>query len=93
MKPFAQLSSSSERHHRGVGLGLTIVQRNVAAIGGKLELRPTSGHGARFIVMVPAKTSTPKEKATRMPRRNFLHNRPAVLNARPLAATAAAGTF
>jgi signal transduction histidine kinase len=54
MKPFAQLSNSSERHHRGVGLGLTIVQHNVAAIGGKLELHSTPGKGARFVVTVPA---------------------------------------
>jgi signal transduction histidine kinase len=92
MNPFAQLSNSSERHHRGVGLGLTVVQRNVAAIGGKLELHSTAGHGARFIVTVPAKTPAANEKASREPRLNLRHS-PAVLHTTPSAEAPAAKTF
>ena len=54
-KPFAQLSNSSARRYRGLGLGLAVVQRNVAALGGRLELRPGAGSsGSDFIVEIPA---------------------------------------
>jgi signal transduction histidine kinase len=92
MKPFAQLSKASECHHRGVGLGLTVVQRNVAAIGGKLELHSTAGHGARFIVTVPAKTPAANERASREPRLNLRHS-PAVLHTTPSAEAPAAKTL
>jgi signal transduction histidine kinase len=93
MKPFAQLSNSSERRHRGVGLGLTVVQHNVAALEGKLELRSTPGHGASFLVTVPAKSPIVKEKAMRIPRPNFRRTAPSVLHARPVAKAVAARIF
>jgi two-component system, sensor histidine kinase len=52
-EPFAQLSRSSTRRFRGVGLGLAIVQQNVARLGGTVELRSTPGHGAAFFVRFP----------------------------------------
>jgi signal transduction histidine kinase len=65
IEPFAQLSASNARRYRGVGLGLTIVQRNVAALGGKLELRPGAGHGTTLLVRIPVK----RGPATRRGRR------------------------
>ena len=35
-EPMVQLSQSSIRRHRGLGLGLTVVQRNVKGLGGRL---------------------------------------------------------
>lgn len=52
-KPFTQLSKASVRRFRGLGLGLAVVQRNLKALGGTLELHPAAGHGATFIVRVP----------------------------------------
>jgi len=52
-QPFAQLSRSSTRRFRGVGLGLAIVRQNVAMLGGTLELCSTPGHGAAFFVRFP----------------------------------------
>jgi len=54
-RPFAQLSHSSARRYRGLGLGLAVVQRNVRALGGRLELRPAAaGNGSDFVVEIPA---------------------------------------
>jgi signal transduction histidine kinase len=52
-KPFVQLASRSNRQYSGLGLGLTVVKRCVAALKGKLALQSTPGHGARFIVRIP----------------------------------------
>jgi signal transduction histidine kinase len=53
-KPFAQLSKASVRRFRGLGLGLAVVQRNLKALHGTLELRPApAGHGSAFIINIP----------------------------------------
>jgi two-component system, sensor histidine kinase and response regulator len=46
-KPCAQLSHSSIRRHRGMGLGLAVVQRNVEALGGKIFVQSQQPRGAR----------------------------------------------
>ena len=53
-EPLVQLSRSSIRRHRGMGLGLTVVRRNVAALGGVMEARSTPGVGSTFVVRLPA---------------------------------------
>lgn len=53
IRPFAQLSNSSHRRYRGLGLGLALVRRHAAAMGGKLELHSKAGQGARFTVRFP----------------------------------------
>ncbi len=53
-EPLVQLSRSSIRRHRGMGLGLTVVWRNVAALGGVMEARSTPGVGSTFVVRLPA---------------------------------------
>jgi signal transduction histidine kinase len=52
-EPFAQLSRSSARKYRGLGLGLAVVHRHVSALGAKLEVSSTPGRGSRFVVRIP----------------------------------------
>jgi len=52
-EPFAQLSQSSARKYRGLGLGLAVVHRNVSALGARLEVSSTLGRGSRFVVRIP----------------------------------------
>lgn len=54
-EPFVQLSNSSARRYRGLGLGLAVVQRSVKALGGKLELRSQNGAGSNFLVTIPVR--------------------------------------
>lgn len=54
-QPFAQLSQSSKRSHRGVGLGLAIVRHHVSTLGGTLHLNSTEGQGATFTVHFPVR--------------------------------------
>jgi len=54
-KPFVQLSGSNARTHRGLGLGLAMVQRYVTALGGALELRSEDQPGAKFVVRIPVR--------------------------------------
>jgi signal transduction histidine kinase len=61
LTPFAQLSRGSDRRHRGLGLGLTVTQRNVAALGGRLELSSIAGQGSRFTVRIPQPRSVPRQ--------------------------------
>jgi signal transduction histidine kinase len=52
-KTCAQLSHSSSRSHRGMGLGLAVVQRNVKALGGKIVVRSEWPRGSAFVVIIP----------------------------------------
>jgi signal transduction histidine kinase len=54
-EPFAQLSNTSARRFRGLGLGLAVVQRSVDALGGKIELREHADHGSNFLVTIPVR--------------------------------------
>ena len=49
----AQLSHSSIRSHRGMGLGLAVVQRNAEALGAKIVVRSTQPQGSAFVVTIP----------------------------------------
>lgn len=51
--PFVQLSSANSRDYRGLGLGLALVRRNVAALGATLEVKSKRGAGSRFRVRFP----------------------------------------
>jgi signal transduction histidine kinase len=59
LAPFAQLSAGSDRRHRGLGLGLSVTQRNAVALGGQLELRSATDEGARFVVSFPSSHRPP----------------------------------
>jgi len=52
-EPFTQLDSSTTREHGGAGLGLTITQRIVQALGGQVWVESEVGCGARFFVRLP----------------------------------------
>jgi len=49
----AQLSNSSIRSHRGMGLGLAVVQRSVEALGAKISVTTAPQQGSTFVVTVP----------------------------------------
>jgi len=52
----AQLSHSSTRIHRGMGLGLAVVQRNVEALGAELIVRTALLQGSSFVVTIPIRS-------------------------------------
>lgn len=54
-QPFAQLSSSRTRHHRGLGLGLALVRSHVESLGATLEVSSSPGNGSSFVVRIPIK--------------------------------------
>jgi hypothetical protein len=65
---FSQVSAADARRDGGVGLGLAIVARLVAAMKGRVSLSSSYGHGAMFVVelpleAVPQLTSAPRPKA------------------------------
>jgi signal transduction histidine kinase len=64
-EPFAQLSNSSARRYRGLGLGLAVVQRGVKALGGKLALRSHEGPGSTFMVIIPVRMQESSQRITR----------------------------
>lgn len=52
-EPLVQLSGSSIRRYRGLGLGLAVVTRNIRALGAKLEVVTEPGRGSCFKIAVP----------------------------------------
>ncbi|HTW87399.1 MAG TPA: HAMP domain-containing sensor histidine kinase [Candidatus Binataceae bacterium] len=66
-EPFARLSSSNSCRYRGLGLGLTVVKRSVAALNGNLEVHSTVGEGSRFVVTFPVH---PHEARSEVRKRN-----------------------
>jgi signal transduction histidine kinase len=59
-KPCVQLSRSSIRRHRGLGLGLAVVRRNVQALGAKIMVKPVLPQGSAFVVIIPIAEPIPK---------------------------------
>ncbi len=66
-KPFVQLSRSNARRHRGLGLGLTLVHRHIAALGGSIELRPKDGQGTTFVARIPVRPVHPAGRHAAVP--------------------------
>jgi CheY-like chemotaxis protein/anti-sigma regulatory factor (Ser/Thr protein kinase) len=50
---------------RGLGLGLSIVERVARVLGSRIELESESGRGSHFAITVPRSTDAPMELATR----------------------------
>lgn len=58
-EPFYRADPSRSRDSGGAGLGLSIVSAVVAAHGGRVEIKETSGGGATFDVALPLAPSSP----------------------------------
>ena len=63
-EPLVQLSHSSIRRHRGLGLGLAVVQLNVKSLAGRLQVESAPGVGSCFKVTVPCSRSAPQRVST-----------------------------
>lgn len=48
----------------GMGIGLSMVQRSVSALGGSIEIVDPPQGGAEFVVKIPLSTSTPRVAST-----------------------------
>ena len=57
-EPFWQVDGSNTRDaHRGVGLGLAIVQQNSELLGGEIRVNSKPGEGSRFTITFPLDAS------------------------------------
>ena len=56
-EPFVQLDMRSTRAYGGAGLGLTLVERQIAAMGGALGMSSQVGVGTTFRIRIPAEVS------------------------------------
>ena len=60
---FYQLAPAGAAPHKGLGLGLAIVQRLCKLLGHELRLRSMPGRGTRFGIRLPVATAVPTEEA------------------------------
>ena len=58
---FTQVDGSSTRSHGGLGLGLAISQKLIAAMGGRLDVESNLGKGSTFRIDVPLKRVSGKQ--------------------------------
>jgi len=58
---YVQLGNSERDRKKGLGLGLSIVERLAALLAHPLEVDSTPGRGSRFSVLVPYKGRVPRE--------------------------------
>ncbi len=70
---FSQVSAADARRDGGVGLGLAIVARLVAAMKGKVSLSSSYGHGAMFVVELPLEAGQQPASVARVRARRPLH--------------------
>lgn len=58
LEGFRQADPTARKRFRGIGLGLRLLTRMVAAIGGNIDVKSTLGGGTEFVVMIPAMTES-----------------------------------
>lgn len=54
---FRQAEEPNTRHYGGLGLGLSIIQRAIASMGGRLTVESVEGQGSTFTVIMPLNTA------------------------------------
>ena len=57
-EPFCHLEPLANKHTQGAGLGLSIAQQVVWALGGSIELASKPGMGSKFTVTFPERPAT-----------------------------------
>lgn len=58
-EPFVQAEKAYARRFQGAGLGLSIVRRLVALLGGTISVESTAGKGTTFYISLPFNTPVP----------------------------------
>ncbi len=58
LEGFQQADPTARKRFRGIGLGLRLLTRMVAAMGGKVDVTSTLGAGTEFVVTVPPRAET-----------------------------------
>ncbi|HTO85410.1 MAG TPA: ATP-binding protein [Methylomirabilota bacterium] len=53
-KPFSQAADAYTRGYEGIGLGLAVTQKLVAAMGGRVTVESALGRGSTFTVLLPS---------------------------------------
>jgi signal transduction histidine kinase len=53
LEGFRQADPTARKRFRGIGLGLRLLTRMVAAIGGRLDVKSALGGGTQFVVTIP----------------------------------------
>jgi PAS domain S-box-containing protein len=65
---YHQLDNPARERSRGLGLGLTVVQRMAELLGHRIDMRSTLGRGSMFAVEVPLGQSRPEAAPAEVPR-------------------------
>lgn len=63
---FEQVETGTTRSHGGVGLGLSITRRLVAAMGGSLEVESKIGSGSSFTIDLPSLSPSPSPSKAKL---------------------------
>ena len=82
--PFSQADSSAARRHGGIGLGLTLVSRLVALMGGSIGVHGRPGQGTTFWFLIPAHAAPGAPAATPEPAARTRHGRVLIVDDNPV---------
>lgn len=62
-EPYSQEDSSNTSSTEGTGLGMTITQRIISLMGGKISVQSEKGKGTAFTIILPLQKATPEQIA------------------------------